>query len=261
MASLPILVGVVMGANELTRLLGTIGPVLDVLAAPRRPELTRQGQAPPELPAAITARDVDFAYDSASPPTLRDLSFEWPKGGALLIEGPNGAGKSTLLRVLLGLRSPQQGSVSVGAADLATVDVQLLRGSIPYLPQRPYLGEADGTVRSALRGAADDDVADTAMKTALDRVGLASTGRTGDILDRAIGELSAGQRQRLALARILLQDASIYLLDEPDANLDRAGIALVAELVRELVGRGRMVAVAAHTDELTSLSGTRVTLS
>ncbi len=260
MASLPILVGVVMGMNELLRLSATIGPVLDILAAPRRQELTRKGQRPPALPAVIRARDVSFAYDPDSPPTLHDLSFEWP-AGALFIEGPNGAGKSTLLRMLLGLRAPQGGSVSVGGADLATTDLQLLRRGIAYLPQRPYLGEAEASVRSALRGIGEDEGAtDSAMKVVLERVGLASAARSGDILDMAIGELSAGQRQRLALARVLLQDAIIYLLDEPDANLDRAGIALVGTLVRELVGRGRMVAIAAHTEELSSLPGTRVTL-
>ena len=258
-ACFPILLGVVMLANQLVRLSATIGPVVDILAAPKRTELTRGGEKPPELPATIAARGVTFAYDAGSPPTLRDLSFEWPVGGALLVDGPNGAGKSTLLRVLLGLRSPQQGCVTVGGVDLAKVDLELLRRSIAYLPQRPYLGEVEATVRSALRGV--DDMADSAMKTALERVGLASAARTGDILDTAIGELSAGQRQRLALARVLLQEASIYLLDEPDANLDRAGIVLVGEIVTDLVKRGRMVAVAAHTDELTSLPGTRVTLS
>lgn len=260
MAALPILLGIVVQANDLVRLSATIGPVLDVLAAPRRPELTRRGTKPPELPAAITVRDVAFAYDAGAPATLRDLSFDWPAGGALLIAGPNGAGKSTLLRVLLGLRLPQRGSVSVGGADIATVDLSLFRRGIAYLPQRPYLGEVDATVRSALRGF-DDDIAESAMEAALERVGLGAAARTGHTLDTAIGELSAGQRQRLALARVLLQNASIYLLDEPDANLDRAGIALVGEIVRELVARGRMVAIAAHTDELASLPGTRVTFS
>jgi ABC-type transport system involved in cytochrome bd biosynthesis fused ATPase/permease subunit len=96
----------------------------------------------------------------------------------------------------------------------------------------------------------------------LARVGLATAlaGRAVAALDVVIGELSAGQRQRVALARVLLRDASVYLLDEPDANLDRDGIRLVGELVSELVQRGRMIAIAAHTTELTSLAGTRVTL-
>jgi ABC-type transport system involved in cytochrome bd biosynthesis fused ATPase/permease subunit len=103
---------------------------------------------------------------------------------------------------------------------------------------------------------------DGVLHGALARVGLAPLARDGvDLLDSAVGELSAGQRQRLALARVLLQDAAIYLLDEPDANLDRAGIALVGEIVRDLVARGRMVAIAAHTDELASIPGTRLTLT
>jgi ABC-type multidrug transport system fused ATPase/permease subunit len=258
-ACFPILLGVVTLASQLVRLSTTIGPVLDVLGAPARPELTRVGKTPPELPATIRVRDITFAYEPGSPPTLGGLSFEWPAGGALLIDGPNGAGKSTLLRVLLGLRSPQQGAVSVGDADLASVDLQAFRRRIAYLPQRSYLGEVDATVRSALRGV-DDEVTDDAMTAVLDRVRLMRSAPRAAILDTTIGELSAGERQRLAFARVLLQDAAIYVLDEPDANLDRAGIVLVGEIVRELVGRGRMVAIAAHTEELSSLPGVRVTL-
>lgn len=263
MACLPIIIGVVLRANEIVRLSATVGPVLDVLAAPRRDEVTRKGATPPELPATIALSDVTFAYEAGAPSTLRELTFEWPKGGALFIEGPNGAGKSTLLRVLLGLRSPQKGSVTIGGADLATVDLSLLRRTIAYLPQRPYLGEVCATVRSALAHAGADgaESSDPAMTSALERVGLSGAARAGDLLEMPVGELSAGQRQRLALARVLLHDARIYLLDEPDANLDRAGIALVGDIVRDLLSRGRMVAVAAHTDDLASIPGTRLTLS
>ena len=73
-----------------------------------------------------------------------------------------------------------------------------------------------------------------------------------------IGELSAGQRQRVALARIFLQDAPIVLLDEPDANLDREGVRLVASLVTELVAAGKMVAIAAHA--LVDLAAAPLTL-
>lgn len=259
-ACLAILLGLVLRTNELLRTTLAVAPLLDVFAAPRRRELMRKGNSPPELPADVAVQDVGFAYAGTSLPTLRALSLSWPKGKALLVEGPNGSGKSTLLRLLLALHHPQRGSVTVDGLDLAGLDLVTLRRGIAYLPQRPYLGEPESTVRSSLC-AFGDPKPDDALQGALARVGLATAAsRSRDLLDTAVGELSAGQRQRVALARVLLQDASIYLLDEPDANLDRAGISLVGEIVRELVSHGRMVAVAAHSDELASIPGTRLKL-
>lgn len=258
-ACLPIAIGVVMRGNELLRLSASVGPVIDVLSAPQRAELARTGLALPSLPAAIAFREVSFGYDTDLQPTISALSFDWPVGGPLFIEGRNGAGKSTLLRLVLGLRSPQLGVVSIAGADLESVDLQRLRRSIAYLPQRPYLGEHFATLREALCSVGEDVSAES-MIAALERVGLTTVARLGALLDVEVGELSAGQRQRLALARILLQDASIYLLDEPDANLDRPGIALVGEIVLDLVQRGRMVAIAAHTDGLAAIPGTRLVL-
>ena len=261
-ACLPILFGVVFRANELVRLSAMVSPVLDVLEAPSRTELARQGDELPPLPATIAARDVTFSYGGDGAPALDKVSFEWSAGSALVVEGPNGAGKSTLFRLVLGLRLPQSGTITVGGKPLATLDLTTLRRNIAYLPQRPYLGEAGSTVRSVL-GIIDGMTDDAAMRAAVERVGLtaALSAHAEDLLDTPIGELSVGQRQRLALARILLQNASIYLLDEPDANLDRAGIALVTELVADLLARGRMVAIAAHSADLATIPGTRVTLA
>jgi ABC-type multidrug transport system fused ATPase/permease subunit len=258
-ACLPILLGVLFRANELVKIATAVAPLLDVLAAPPRPELAREGRTPPGLPADIAAGDVVFAYTAGASPTLRGVSLEWPAGEALFIEGPNGSGKSTLLRLLLALRAPQEGVITIGDADLNGLDLVELRGKIAYLPQRPYLGEAQATVRDTLC-ALGGEKPDSTLDAALARVGLAASVRRGALLETRVGELSAGQRQRLALARVLLQDAAIYLLDEPDANLDRAGIVLVGEIVRELVEQGRMVAVAAHTEELACVAGTRLTL-
>jgi ATP-binding cassette subfamily C protein CydD len=99
-------------------------------------------------------------------------------------------------------------------------------------------------------GARDDRIL-----AALDRVGLLPVLRRagGDPLAVRVDSLSVGERQRVALARIVCREASLFLLDEPDANLDRAGIVLVAELLRELAGRG-MVAFAAHTPELLAVA-------
>ncbi|MDF2693252.1 MAG: toxin transporter, ATP-binding protein, partial [Labilithrix sp.] len=167
----------------------------------------------------------------------------------------------TLLRILLGLRPPTSGALRIGGRDLATLDLPKLRQAIAYLPQRPYLGEPHTTVGAAMklgRGDASDD----AIQRALERTGiLAAFAEREDPLLVSVGELSAGQRQRVALARILLNgEAKIVLLDEPDANLDREGIAFVASLVRELASAGKMVVVIAHTSELNAVSPRRLEL-
>jgi ABC-type multidrug transport system fused ATPase/permease subunit len=258
-ACLPIIVGIVVRTNELVRAIPAVRPVLDVISAPPRAELARNGAPPPELPAAVTVRNVEFAYGDCGPQALSAVSFDWHPGEVLVVEGANGSGKSTLLRLLLGLRAPRAGTITIGGSDLQSMDLPELRRAIAYLPQRPYLGEAYAPVRSALLGL-DDAIPDAVLHATLARLGLDESRGSADMLDVAIGELSAGQRQRISLARVLLHDASIYLLDEPDANLDRAGIALVANIIRELVQNGRMVAVAAHTGDLAELPGMRVRL-
>jgi ABC-type bacteriocin/lantibiotic exporter with double-glycine peptidase domain len=259
-ACLPTLLSVVFSTNELFRVRARLEPLLELLTRPRRPEPGR-GRPLPALPAAFHTTDVTFAYRSDTPPVLRRFSMHWPPGEPLLLLGPNGAGKSTLLRLLLRLRPPDEGVVGLGDADLAELDLIALRRQVSFLPQRPFLGEAHATLREAVR-LLEPEAADAAIARALDRVGLYAALRrpAQDPLDVCVGELSAGQRQRLALARALLRDAKIVLLDEPDANLDRAGIVLIASIIRDLVASGAMVAVAAHTPELGELPAIRVTL-
>ncbi|HEY8076194.1 MAG TPA: ATP-binding cassette domain-containing protein, partial [Labilithrix sp.] len=195
----------------------------------------------------------------AAPNVLEDVSFDWPPGRVLLLEGHNGCGKSTVLRLLLGLRAPATGTLAIGATDLATVDASALRAQVAYLPQRPWLGAPTTTVREAI-ALLEPDASDDVMRAALGRVGLDSLLR-GDVLDAIVGELSAGQRQRLALARTLTHDAPIVLLDEPDANLDAEGAERVAAIARALAESGKMVAIAAHSAVLRTLDAVHVDLS
>jgi heme exporter protein A len=166
------------------------------------------------------------------------LSFTVRAGQALAVEGANGAGKTSLLRLLAGFLTPVSGRVVVKDAEGETTDAEL-RGK-----RVGWLGHHDGlkpqlTVReqldfyAALYGAP----ADAAV---LDQVGLS---RQADLPCRY---LSAGQRRRLALARLLVSQRPLWLLDEPFAALDAAGQALVAQLMARHCGQGGIVIAATH---------------
>jgi ABC-type multidrug transport system fused ATPase/permease subunit len=242
----PAFAGLAQHAVALTRAKRWLGVVARALAEPRLSSGGAQG--PPALPASIELHRVTFAYPGAASPALRDVSFAWDRG-VLAIAGANGSGKSTCLRVLLALARPQSGAVSIAGAPLDDLDADAWRGKVAFLPQRPYFPP-----RSDVRGALSflvPDVSDGDYLAALGRVGLLP------VLERAgkeplavrVDTLSVGGRQRVGLARILCRKASLFVLDEPDANLDRAGIAFVADLIREL-GRDAMVVVVAHSLEL-----------
>lgn len=259
-ACAPSFVGVVRGAAELVRARAQSEGLLSILRTPARAE--GGGAAHASLPDTVAGEALTFSYDARERDVLARLSFAWKPGKPLVLTGPNGSGKSTLLRLLLGLRAPQDGAVRIGDRLLSELDLPSLRRHVAFLPQRPYLGQPYHSVRDAMRllcPDADDD----AIRRALARTGVleALHAHEETPLDVRIGELSAGQRQRVALARVLLQDAKLVLLDEPDANLDRRGIDLVVATIAELTARGAMVAVAAHTPELASMDAVRIDLA
>jgi ABC-type transport system involved in cytochrome bd biosynthesis fused ATPase/permease subunit len=229
------LAGLASALSELGRSLGRAEPLVHRLKAPRRAE-----------PAYLVAEPGDVLEGDAlaagygERPIFAGLSLRWSRGTPLVPEGPNGAGKTTLLRTLVGLRAPREGALrwrgSPGGLSA--------RLPIAFLPQRAHLAQ-ESSVRDALHmlapEASDDELWAAITKVEL-RDRLTSTG-----LETLVGTLSIGQRQRLALARVLLLNAELVVLDEPDANLDRQGRALIDELVRELA-RDRFVALVAHGD-------------
>jgi ATP-binding cassette subfamily C protein CydD len=254
-AALPALHGALLGLHGMLRSVVFVRPLIELLGAPPRHDRARVVRKVATLPTTVRGRALGFAYDAAGTTLLSGVSFDWTVDAPLVIVGPNGAGKSTLLKLLLGLRLPTEGSITFGEFDASSIDWQALRRASAYLPQRPFLGEAHGTVRAAMQLAVPG-ASDEAMQAALERTGVFAMLREhgSDELATPVGELSAGQRQRVALARILLQNARMVLLDEPDANLDTNGIRWIADLVSELRSRGVMVAIAAHTPELAELT-------
>ena len=253
----PAFSGIAQGVFALSR--GERWMRLVATALDQKKERAEGRLSPPRLPTRISFEDVSFSYEGAPSRALSDVSFDWEANEVLALVGTNGSGKSTCLRLLLALAPPQAGALLVGGERLNEVDPDSWRASLAFLSQRPYLPPRS-TIRTAVHFLAPE-APDERIRQALFRVGIlaALTRANADPLAVSVDALSVGERQRVALARLLCQDASLVLMDEPDANLDRAGIALVAGLVRELA-RDRMVALAAHTTELLEVAGRVVVL-
>ncbi|MFE4977636.1 thiol reductant ABC exporter subunit CydD [Kitasatospora sp. NPDC056651] len=241
-------------ADELFRVLETPLPAAGTVPAP---DLAG---------AVITAEDLVVRHPGRTEPALDGAGLTLRPGSSTALTGPSGAGKSTLLAVLLGLTAADSGTVRITAADgrghdLAELDPASWRRQIAWVPQHPHLFA--GTVAENLRlyrPEATDEQLWTALRSAhaLDFVTDLAAG-----LGEDGAGLSAGQRQRLALARVLLaDDRPLVLLDEPTANLDGVSEAAVVDAVRTLAADpARTVLVVAHRPALLAVADRRVRLA
>jgi ATP-binding cassette subfamily C protein CydCD len=200
---------------------------------------------------AIAFEGVTVRYPGRSADAVSDVSFTVEPGETVALVGPSGVGKSTLLNVLLGFVEPTAGRVRAGGADLAEADLTEWRSRIAWVPQRPHLYA--GSIADNVR-LARPDADEAALRRALVDAGAAGfVDALPDGADTALGEdgagLSAGQRQRLALARAFLADRPVLLLDEPTASLDGATEAEIVAAVRRLAV-GRTVLLVVHRPAL-----------
>jgi ATP-binding cassette subfamily C protein CydC len=195
---------------------------------------------PSKGPYSIEVEHLCFGYSSLELPVLEDVSFTVPPGGRLVIAGPSGSGKSTLVSLLLRFWDYQAGSIKLAGRELRDFPADEVRAMMSVVAQETYL--FSGTLRDNLLladpDAGDDQISSACRQAELDEF----ISSLPDGYDTWIGEngirLSGGERQRLAIARSILKDAPILLLDEATAHLDAVTEQLIMRaLERLMIGR------------------------
>jgi len=186
---------------------------------------------------SLEARGLECIRDDRT--LFSNLEFSLEAGQALILEGRNGSGKTSLLRILCGIRLPDAGSVRWCGTDITRLGAD-------YHEHTAYVGHRDGIkldltpLENLAMAQALGKPANVSPAAALEQVELYGY---EDVLTR---NLSAGQQRRLALARLLVTDSLLWILDEPFTSLDRHGIALVESLLERHTGTGGLLAVTSH---------------
>lgn len=190
---------------------------------------------------------ASFAYPGSSRVALRGVSFELEPGEALAIVGPSAAGKSTLVRLLLGLQRPSGGKIRLDGAEVLGWDREQFGRHVGYLPQdvKLFAGTvADNIAR--LTRAAPEAVVEAAQRAGVHETVLRlPQGYETRIVEGGVN-LSAGQRQRIGLARALFGGPRLVVLDEPNSNLDAEGEQALIRAIAATKKSGASVVIVAH---------------
>ena len=201
------------------------------------------GTNEPRLHAACRFIEVSFSYDDT--PVLKSVNMEIPAGGITVLQGPSGAGKTTIIDLLIGLHQPSSGTILIGDDPLDDLDIVKFRRRIGYVPQELTL--LHSTVRENIT-LGDRTIDDARVKAALDLAGAATfIDSLPQGLDTDVGEtggkLSGGQRQRISLARALVTNPDILILDEVTSALDPRTEAEIVSNIAELQKRYTIIII------------------
>jgi ABC-type multidrug transport system fused ATPase/permease subunit len=199
----------------------------------------------PRVEGALDIERVVFAYGAE--PVLHEVEISVPKGGCLALVGESGGGKSTLARLVGRFYDPDEGAVRVDGVDLREVDLRSYRRQLGVVLQDPFLfsGTIASNIRFARPDATDEEVAAAARAIGVDRVAARLSGGLEHEVREGGSGLSAGERQLISIARALLADPRILILDEATSNIDRPTEILIERALDTLL-HGRTSIIIAH---------------
>ena len=221
------------GRNWLTESFAEVPPTVT------RP--AKEAPMPEEFDAALTLEEVWFRYEKDSPDVLRGVTAEIPRGSLYAIVGSNGSGKSTTLKAICGTCKAYRGKVLINGKPLKQYKYsELFRGNLAMLPQDPKSLFVKKTVREDLQEMCKDE------KRLLE---VAVTCQIDTLLESHPYDLSGGEQQRAALAKVLLTEPKILLLDEPTKGIDSFFKETFAEIMQELRAQGITIVMVSHDVE------------
>ena len=212
-----------------------------------KPAVSDRPAGPEPADAGVAFEGVTFAYPGARRPAHVELGFQVRPGERVAIVGPSGSGKSTIARLLLRFHDPDRGRVTIGGRDLRELSLQQIRSRVALVSQDTWLfhGTVEDNIRMGKPDASTDELEAATRAANAEEFIL----RLPQGYDTVVGErgvrLSGGQRQRIAIARALLRDAPILVLDEALSSVDAESEALIQTALDRLM-RGRTTLVFAH---------------
>lgn len=243
-------------ATQFQNSLSGLDRVLDLLAEPREMPATATSRKvdPRTVAGTIEFQNVSFQYPGTEAAAVEDITLQVPAGKTVALVGPSGAGKTTLSNLVARFYDPTSGAVLLDGHDLREFDVESFRELLGVVEQDVFL--FDGTIRQniayARRDASDDEIREAAAAAhAAEFIDRLPAGLNTVIGERGV-RLSGGQRQRLAIARAILANPRLLILDEATSNLDTESERLIQQSLTTLM-RGRTSFVIAH--RLSTIAG------
>jgi subfamily B ATP-binding cassette protein MsbA len=232
--------------TQITEALAGLDRTQEVLHEKPEDEDARRTQAIGALHGYVSFERVTFEYDPAKP-VLHEVSFDSPPGTVTALVGPSGSGKSTIISLIAAFHEPTQGAVRVDGTDLSTVRLDAYRTQLGVVLQDTFL--FDGTIREnvafARLGASEEQVLAACRIARVDEFAEKLEKRYETIVGERGVKLSGGQRQRVSIARAILADPRILILDEATSSLDSESESAIQEGLAYLM-KGRTTFVIAH---------------